>query len=118
MPALYSMARALVFPSRYESFGIPIVEAMACGCPVITATTSACPEVAGDAAMLVDPDDVEGLATAMYRVSLDDALAEDLRRRGLRRAAGFSWSESARTLLGELEAAARQGRAVPAPSTA
>jgi glycosyltransferase involved in cell wall biosynthesis len=108
MPALYSMARALVFPSRYESFGIPIVEAMACGCPVITATTSACPEVAGDAAILVDPDDVDGLADAMYRVSVDDALAADLRQRGLRRAAGFSWSESAKTLLAELEAAARQ----------
>ena len=111
MPALYSMARALVFPSRYESFGIPIVEAMACGCPVVTATTSACPEVAGDAAILVDPDDVEGLADAMYRVSLDDALAEDLRQRGLRRSAGFSWSASAKTLLDELEAAARHRRA-------
>ncbi len=111
MPALYSMARALVFPSRYESFGIPIVEAMACGCPVITATTSACPEVAGGAAILVDPDDTEGLADAMLRVSLDDPLAEDLRQRGLRRAAGFSWAASARTLLTELEAAARTGRA-------
>ena len=110
MPPLYSMARALVFPSRYESFGIPIVEAMACGCPVVTANTSACPEVAGDAAILVDPDDVEGLAAAMYRVSLDDGLAEDLRRRGRRRAAEFSWTASARTLLGELETAARHGR--------
>jgi glycosyltransferase involved in cell wall biosynthesis len=108
MPALYSMARALVFPSRYESFGIPIVEAMASGCPVITATTSACPEVAGDAAILVDPDDAEGLADAMYRVSLDDTLAEDLRQRGLRRSAGFSWSASAKILLAELEAAARR----------
>ncbi len=114
MPALYSMARALVFPSRYESFGIPIVEAMACGCPVITATTSACPEVAGGAAILVDPDDTEGLADAMLRVSLDDPLAEDLRQRGLRRAAGFSWAASARTLLTELEAAARTGRATRA----
>ena len=105
----YLQARSrLIDPKRAQSFGIPIVEAMASGCPVITATTSACPEVAGDAAILVDPDDVEGLADAMYRVSLDDALAEDLRQRGLRRSAGFSWSASAKTLLAELEAAARR----------
>jgi glycosyltransferase involved in cell wall biosynthesis len=118
MPALYSLARALVFPSRYESFGIPIVEAMASGCPVVTATTSACPEVAGDAALLVDPDDVEGLAVAIQRVSLDDALREDLRQRGLRRAVEFSWSASASTLLAELEAAAVNGRAARARSRA
>jgi glycosyltransferase involved in cell wall biosynthesis len=96
---------------EYESFGIPIIEAMASGCPVITATTSACPEVAGDAALLVDPDDVEGLASAMERISLDDALADELRRRGLRRAASFSWTQSALTLLSELRTAAPPARA-------
>jgi glycosyltransferase involved in cell wall biosynthesis len=116
MPVVYSMARALVFPSRYESFGIPIVEAMACGCPVITANTSACPEVAGDAAILVDPDDVEGLASAMHRVSRDDTVAEDLRDRGYRRAASFSWSESARTLLYELRTAAGASHAARRPA--
>ncbi len=107
MPAVYSLARALVFPSRYESFGIPLVEAMACGCPLITSSTSACPEVAGGAALLVHPDDVDGLAGALERMAFDDALVEDLRARGLARAAQFSWTASARTLLEELVAAAR-----------
>lgn len=106
MPAVYALARALVFPSIYESFGIPLVEAMACGCPVITSNTSACPEVVGDAALLVDPGDVDGLASAMARVSFDDALADALSRRGLTRATAFSWMESARTLLAEIRRAA------------
>ena len=106
MPALYTMARGLVFPSRYESFGIPIIEAMACGCPVVTSTTSACPEVAGGAGLLVDPDDGEGLASAMERLSFEDRLVQDLRARGFRRAADFSWTDSAHILLSEFRAAA------------
>lgn len=112
MPALYSMARALAFPSFYESFGIPIVEAMACGCPTITSRPGhgACAEVAGDAAILVDPWNSAEIADAIERVMTDDVLAGDLRARGIARARHFSWEESARRLLAELHAAVRDGR--------
>jgi len=96
LPALYSGADLFVFPSLYEGFGLPPLEAMACGTPVVTSNTSSLPEVVGDAAITVDPYDVEALAEAMRRVLSDPDLAHDLRRRGLERAAGFTWEQTAR----------------------
>lgn len=92
---LYGAATAFVFPSLHETFGLPILEAMACGCPVITSTETACPEIAGDAALLVDPRSVEAIATAMSRVADDSELGETLRQRGLDRASEFTWDRSA-----------------------
>ena len=106
MLALYALARGLLFPSEYESFGLPLVEAMACGCPVISSTDPACSEVVGDAAILVSPHDMDALSREMVRLGNDDALARDLSGRGLRRAADFSWHKSAVLLISELERAA------------
>jgi glycosyltransferase involved in cell wall biosynthesis len=96
LPALYRGASLFVFPSLYEGFGLPPLEAMACGTPVVCSNTSSLPEVVGDAALTVDPTDVEALAGAMQRVLSDRDLAQDLRRRGLERAAGFNWERTAR----------------------
>jgi len=105
LPALLSGAGLFVFPSLYEGFGLPVLEAMACGTPVICSNASSLPEVAGDAALLVDPLDVEGLAAAMERVLGDEALRAELIERGFERARKFSWERCARETLDVLERA-------------
>src|SRR5207249_7313512 len=92
---LYQQAIVFVFPSRYEGFGLPVLEAMACGCPVLSSNASSLPEVAGDAAILLDPMDVEGFTREMVRVLSDSDLRRDLRERGLARASQFSWDRAA-----------------------
>ena len=94
--ALFGGAEALVYPSLYEGFGLPVIEAMACGTPVLTSNVSALPETAGDAALLVDPHSVEGIAAGIERLLTDSALRERLRSAGLARARIFSWEETAR----------------------
>lgn len=103
MPALYSAASVLAFPSLYEGFGLPVLEAMSCGTPVVTSDRSALAEVAGDAALLVDPTDVEALAEALGRLLSDDSLRADLRTRGIERAGQFSWERTARATLSVYE---------------
>ncbi len=102
LPALLGGALAFVFPSLYEGFGIPVLEAGACGVPVITSNTSSLPEVAGDAALFVDPHDVEAIAEAMRRLVTDDALRSELSRRGLENVRRFSWEKCARETLAVL----------------
>lgn len=98
LPSLYSGATALVLPSLHEGFGVPIIEAMACGTPVITSNCSAMPEVAGDDALLVDPYSVESIAAAMREIIDNPQKAETLRSAGLERAKMFRWSYSAQKL--------------------
>jgi glycosyltransferase involved in cell wall biosynthesis len=108
LPALYSGARAFVYPSRYEGFGLPVLEAMSCGTAVVTTNVSSMPEVAGDGALLVDPEDVPGLAAALGRVVHDGRLREELSCRGQARAASFSWERCARETLGVYEDAVKR----------
>ncbi len=92
---LYNAADLLVYPSLYEGFGLPILEAMACGTPVVASNTSSMPEVAGEAGVLVDPYDVNGMADAMHSVVADRGLHARLSSRGLEQAGRFSWREAA-----------------------
>jgi len=104
LPALLSGALAYVLPSWYEGFGLPVLEAMACDTPVICSNVSSLPEVAGDAALLIDPRDASALAHAMARMYRDRALREALVKRGRERVRAFSWRDCAEKVLAALEA--------------
>jgi glycosyltransferase involved in cell wall biosynthesis len=95
LPALYNLARVLAFPSLYEGFGLPVVEAMACGTPVLTSNGSSLVEIAAGAACLVDPREERAIADGLLRLSLDDDWHSELRAAGLARAAEFSWRQAA-----------------------
>ena len=104
LPALLRNATLFAFPSLYEGFGLPVLEAMACGVPVVCSNASSLPEVAGDAALTIDPLDADALAEAMSRALADAALRKEMIDRGLAQAARFTWEKAARQLLGLFEA--------------
>jgi len=110
LPLLYSGARLFVFPSVYEGFGLPLIEAMACGAPVVASNVSSIPEVVGDAAVLVSPHRPEGFAEAIWRVMADENLRRRLIERGIQRARDFRYDVSARKVLRVLEDAAAEAR--------
>lgn len=99
LPALYGAATVFIFPSFYEGFGLPVIEAMACGAPVICSNVTALPEVAGDAALLINPSDRTALVDALGRVLADDGLRAEMRERSLARAGEFSWGRTAQETL-------------------
>lgn len=118
--ALYRCATAFVYPSRYEGFGFPVLEAMACGTPVIASRAASIPELTGDAAILLDPDDDEGWTDAVIRIVTDDELHDEMATRGVARAGLFTWARTARGTMDVYqsclaEAAMRRGRKVARP---
>ncbi len=97
--ALYSLADVFAFPSFFEGFGIPPLEAMSCGAPVVTSNTSSLPEVVGDAAILIDPHNVQDIADALMRTISDSRLQEELRQKGYAQAQRYTWEQAARKML-------------------
>ena len=106
LPAVYGGAELFAFPSLYEGFGLPVLEAMACGTPVITSSVTSLPEIAGDAALLVDPRSSEAIAAGITQLLGDPRRCDDLRQRGLRRASSFGWEQTAALTWQTLEESA------------
>jgi glycosyltransferase involved in cell wall biosynthesis len=117
MPALYSLATCLVYPSLYEAFGLVQLEAMACGCPVLGARAGAIPEITGDAALLFEATNPDDLASALQRVIGDAELRATLVQRGLERASEFTWESCAAQTLAVLQDAAGAWRVDPGNET-
>jgi len=117
LPAIYNLGDFFVFPSLYEGFGLPVVEAMASGLPVITSSTSSLAEIAATAAVTVDPTNADAIADAMVSVATDEALRADLAQRGLQRARAFSWAQTAKEMLAVYHRAAGVAAAPVAASS-
>jgi len=110
LPALYSAASSFVYPSLYEGFGMPPVEAMACGCPVICSARGSLEEVVGKAALIVEPEDISSMEDALAKFYSSSELRADFRQKGLLRASDFSWKKAARETLSAYSAAVAGGR--------
>jgi glycosyltransferase involved in cell wall biosynthesis len=115
LPAIYNLGEFFAFPSLYEGFGLPVVEAMACGVPVLTSSTSSLGEIAGDAAVTIDPIDTDAITDAVVRLATDAGLRRDRSESGLKRARDFSWEQSAREMLAVYHRAAGVAQTSPAP---
>ena len=102
MPYIYNGASAFIFPSLYEGFGIPLLQAMACGTPIVASSAGSIPEIAGDAAVLFNPNDVKSMASAISRIILDNELRQNLIKNGFNIVKDFSWEKCARETLFEL----------------
>jgi glycosyltransferase involved in cell wall biosynthesis len=110
-PAVYRGAVAFIFPSRYEGFGLPPLEALACGTPVVASDAASLPEIVGDAGILLPPDDAEGMAGALIQLACDEVFRAEMSRRALAQAAAFSWERTAKaTLAAYREARGRKRR--------
>ena len=108
LPAVFSLADLYLYPSNLEAFPIPLTEAMACGTPILTSNVNGLKEIAGDAALLIDPSDTEGIANSMTRILSNSELCESLSRKGLERSSLFSWELCAKSTLALLERVAAQ----------